>query len=72
MSELCDLEIELLRDLSGEKTTITGWGSWMGECIEALQGHKLVDRKFSDGAIRYVINDAGKAYLASLAAGAPQ
>lgn len=66
MDNLCALELELLRDLNGEPTTITGWGSWMTPAIEFLHGRKLVDRKFSDGAIRYVISDAGKAYLASL------
>ncbi len=72
MDALCDLEIELLRDLNGEKTTITGWGSWMTPAIEALHGHKLVDQVLMPLGINYVINDKGKAYLASLPAGAPR
>ena len=62
----CALEIELLRDMNGEKTTIAGWGSWMTPAIEYLHSVKLVDRKRDANGIRYVISDTGKAYLASL------
>lgn len=67
-TEPCELEIELLRDLNGEKTSITGWGSWMTPAIEFLHGAKLVERSRTVDGIRYTISETGKAYLASLPA----
>jgi hypothetical protein len=64
-TEPCAVEIELLRDLNGEKTTISGWGSWMTPAIEWLHGHKFVDRIIDSGGVNYRISEKGKAFLAT-------
>lgn len=39
--DLNEHEIELLRDMAGMETSITGWGSWMATAAGALARHGL-------------------------------
>lgn len=63
LDKLCDIEIELLRHMNGEKTSIGGWGSWMTGAIEAMEACGLIERVFMPLSISYVITEAGRAAL---------
>lgn len=66
MTALVEFEVDLLRSMNGEETSIKGWSGAVGVAIECLLGRKLVSREHRDDGIHYVINDAGRAYLAQL------
>lgn len=44
MTDLNKHELELLRHMNGEETTITHWGSWLAEAAKVLAGHGYCSR----------------------------
>jgi len=44
MTDLTDMEMEVLRICGGEDVPGWTWGAGMGACLEALRGRSLVTR----------------------------
>lgn len=42
LSDLTELETDVLRTLNGEGDFIGGWGAWVAACVESLRGRGLV------------------------------
>jgi hypothetical protein len=63
--KLCSFELDVLRDLNGEKVDGLIWGAGYMAALEFLCGSGLVAKRFSPGAIRYEITDAGRELLAA-------
>jgi hypothetical protein len=59
---LTDYDRDMLRHLNGEDVPGLFWGAAMGECIEHLHGHRLVERRGG----RYLITDAGRRALSGV------
>lgn len=69
MSDLTDLERELLESIAGRRThhadgrEIT-WGAWMSACLESLEGRGLVEANHSSRQnYTYRVTPAGYAVL---------
>lgn len=60
-------EIDVLRELNGERVEGMCWGAAMGEAVEWLHGSGYISRSMKNGALTYEINDAGHALLAQQA-----
>lgn len=67
--QLTSYDIDILRALSGEHVEGLGWGAAMSECIEFLEGRRLVEKVLAGGAIQYRITEAGRQAIENPEAG---
>ena len=63
--KLCQFEIDLLRDLNGEKVPGMAWGGAMGAALGPLTRAGYLRREMRGDGLHYVITDQAKAFLAS-------
>lgn len=61
MKNLCDFEIDVLRECNGEKVSGLSWGAAMSVALECLESSGLIERCTSG----YSITELGKRKLES-------
>ncbi len=57
VADLCEFEIQVLRELAGQIPAVTTWGAALGQAMEVLEGNGLIHH----GSL--LLTEKGKAWL---------